>query len=166
MASYMLFVKRVTCPQWRIHAEVAFKKQAIKKSAEVLSYYSDSAPKGFCSHTHFVKDMTMTPRDRETPGLCTHYYAALHGLSVLNQTDGVCLRGGNTFFQNKKKKKMNKYYLFRFFKTKFLQLQLNLQQLQQLFVATSTCFTVTLQTVVKIAVGPVHYVRQHGLYFC
>lgn len=36
--------------------------------------------------------MTMTPGDRETPGLCTHYYAALHGFTVLKYADGVCHR--------------------------------------------------------------------------
>lgn len=92
-----------------------FKKQAIKKSVEVLSYYSLSVPKGFCSHTNFVKDMTTTPGDRETPGLCTHYYAALHGFTVSNYTDGVYPRESNTFFKKTKLKK-KKYIYLPFFK--------------------------------------------------
>lgn len=35
--------------------------------------------------------MTVTPEDRETPGLHTWYYAAPHGVTVSTHTDGVFL---------------------------------------------------------------------------
>lgn len=72
----------------------------------MLSSYSVSFLWGLCSHTHFVKGMTMTPGDRETPGLCTHHYTELHGFN----TDGVSLRDCL-----KKKKKKICFFLFVFF---------------------------------------------------
>lgn len=95
------------------HTKAPSRNRAIKKSVEVLSYYSVSIPKGFCSHTHSVKDMTMTPGDRETPGLCTHYYAALHGFTVLNYADGVC-PGERAAFPFKKHNLKNKKYFFMY----------------------------------------------------
>lgn len=43
----------------------------------MLFHYIVSSPRRFCPHTNFVKDMTMTPGNWETPGLHTCYYAAL-----------------------------------------------------------------------------------------
>lgn len=79
----------------------------------------------------------------------------------------VFVRERATLFFQKQNFNKKKYIYLSFFNAKFLQLQLNVQklQLQQSFVAVSTCFTVTLQTVVNIAEGPLHDIRQHGLYF-
>lgn len=166
MASRTLFVKRVTCLQRRARWS-AFKKQAIKKSVEVLSYYSVSIPKGFLlahplrqRHDHGTRGQGNT-RPVHTLLCCT---ACVHCFKLHRW----CLSEREQHFSFKKRNlKKKKYICLSFFKAKFLQLQLNWQklQLQQLFVAISTCFTVTLQTVVNIAERPLHYIRQHGLYF-
>lgn len=75
-ASHTLFVKRGHLSTAASTAEVPSRNRPLRNHLKCSFSHSVSIPKGFCSHTHFVKNMTMHPGTgkHQACAVCTHYY--------------------------------------------------------------------------------------------